>query len=366
MPRGVAALSCIYGDSGDWCAQVRTVCPARCLERHRRRGPGSDRAGRGLSGSAIRRPVASSVTDPANFTPHILNGTVYSIVQVGDQIVVGGTFTQVRTATSSTVITRNRVFAFNATDRRDQQQLQPCAQRHRLQGAADARAPTWSTSVAASPRRQQAPAGTHLFRMNVNTGAVDTGFVRRPPSTGTSATSRWSATTCSSPASSPTSTACSQKGLGTLNATTGVRDTYFTNQLAGLHRPELAGSDSPTCCRSRATRRTPSSSWSATSPRVNGDGPLPDREVRPRRLECDALALEHQPVHGGLLVEVRHLHDRRGVLPRRQYFIVSTTGAYGGGTGSNNGTAGCDVVVRFEAGTTHLADPGHLVGVHRR
>ena len=53
--------------------------------------------------------------DPANWTPHILNGTVYSIVQVGDQIVVGGTFTQVRTATSSTVITRNRVFAFNAT-----------------------------------------------------------------------------------------------------------------------------------------------------------------------------------------------------------------------------------------------------------
>ena len=28
--------------------------------------------------------------DPANFTPHILNGTVYSIVQVGNMVVVGG------------------------------------------------------------------------------------------------------------------------------------------------------------------------------------------------------------------------------------------------------------------------------------
>ena len=28
--------------------------------------------------------------DPANFTPHILDGTVYSIVQVGDMVVVGG------------------------------------------------------------------------------------------------------------------------------------------------------------------------------------------------------------------------------------------------------------------------------------
>ncbi len=45
MPRGVAALSCIYGDSGDCCAQVRTVCPARCVERRRRRRSGSCRPG---------------------------------------------------------------------------------------------------------------------------------------------------------------------------------------------------------------------------------------------------------------------------------------------------------------------------------
>src|SRR6476661_2601722 len=53
--------------------------------------------------------------DPVNFTPHILDGTVYSVVQVGNMIVVGGNFTQVRQTTSSPIITRNRVMAFNAT-----------------------------------------------------------------------------------------------------------------------------------------------------------------------------------------------------------------------------------------------------------
>src|SRR6188472_1801546 len=53
--------------------------------------------------------------DPANFTPHILDGTVYSIVQVGNMVVVGGNFTQVRQTSSSPIITRNRVMAFNAT-----------------------------------------------------------------------------------------------------------------------------------------------------------------------------------------------------------------------------------------------------------
>ena len=58
--------------------------------------PSAGAADVGLSDPQTGR---TATEDPANWTPHILNGTVYSIVQVGDQIVVGGTFTQVRTAT---------------------------------------------------------------------------------------------------------------------------------------------------------------------------------------------------------------------------------------------------------------------------
>src|SRR4051794_38015830 len=47
-------------------------------------------------------------------TPQIVDGTVYSITQVGSQIVVGGTFTAVKNPGSTTSITRNHVFSFDA------------------------------------------------------------------------------------------------------------------------------------------------------------------------------------------------------------------------------------------------------------
>lgn len=52
--------------------------------------------------------------DPANFTPHVLDGHVKSIVQVGEKMIVGGEFSEVREADSDTVLTRRNVFAFDA------------------------------------------------------------------------------------------------------------------------------------------------------------------------------------------------------------------------------------------------------------
>lgn len=52
---------------------------------------------------------------PVNTTPHVLDGTVFSIAEVGDLIVLGGSFTQVQAASGGQVLTRNRVVAFNKT-----------------------------------------------------------------------------------------------------------------------------------------------------------------------------------------------------------------------------------------------------------
>ena len=52
--------------------------------------------------------------DPVGFTPHVMDGAVYAMTRVGDMVIVGGTFTRVRNANSSTDIPRVNLFAFNA------------------------------------------------------------------------------------------------------------------------------------------------------------------------------------------------------------------------------------------------------------
>jgi hypothetical protein len=53
-------------------------------------------------------------TTPAAWTPNVLDGVVKTITQVGSEMVVGGTFTQVRPAGHSTVLARTDLFAFDA------------------------------------------------------------------------------------------------------------------------------------------------------------------------------------------------------------------------------------------------------------
>ena len=55
---------------------------------------------------------------PAKYTPNIANGAVEAIVQVGNRMVVGGSFTTVTPtagAGAGTAVTRNYLFAFDAT-----------------------------------------------------------------------------------------------------------------------------------------------------------------------------------------------------------------------------------------------------------
>jgi hypothetical protein len=63
----------------------------------------------------VPHPVVVSA-DPANWTPHVLDGKVDAIVVVGDKVVAGGLFTQVATADDpATPIARSNIFAFDAT-----------------------------------------------------------------------------------------------------------------------------------------------------------------------------------------------------------------------------------------------------------
>jgi PKD repeat protein len=74
----------------------------------------------GLMGApafAVQTAQSAIVSDnPANFTPNVLDGKVEAIAQVGNTILIGGTFTQIQASgTGQPVLTRNNIAAFDAT-----------------------------------------------------------------------------------------------------------------------------------------------------------------------------------------------------------------------------------------------------------
>ena len=68
-------------------------------------------------GAAVNTPQAALVSsNPADWTPHVLDGKVDAIVQVGSKMIAGGKFTKVATAAApTTAIARSNIFAFDAT-----------------------------------------------------------------------------------------------------------------------------------------------------------------------------------------------------------------------------------------------------------
>jgi WD40 repeat protein len=51
--------------------------------------------------------------DPVNFTPNVLDGTVWSMTVVGDTVVVGGAFSKVSDSSRRQTYSRNNIFAFD-------------------------------------------------------------------------------------------------------------------------------------------------------------------------------------------------------------------------------------------------------------
>lgn len=74
-------------------------------------------------GAGLAVPNAATASDqtlttvvrstPVNYTPNVLDGTVFSIAQAGNMIVLGGQFTQVQASTGGPVLSRNNIVAFN-------------------------------------------------------------------------------------------------------------------------------------------------------------------------------------------------------------------------------------------------------------
>lgn len=116
--------------------------------------------------------------NPVNWTPKVLDGKVDAIQQVGNTVVVGGTFTQIQDATTGAPIqTRPYLFAYNATTGAILQSWDP-----QPNGAVDAIVPDAAGDgvyISGSFTQLGTAFSSRVAKVAIATGARDTTF--KPP-----------------------------------------------------------------------------------------------------------------------------------------------------------------------------------------
>ena len=313
------------------------------------------------TGNPAPQPGKIVSDEPGQNAPHILDGTVNSIAQVGNTIVVGGQFTQARNFGSSTTLTRNNVLAFDAATGRLLTSFAPNPNGvvNKVLPAAD------GTSVYVAGKFTSAAGKSfpgHLFKVNVSTGVVDSAFV--PPIfngeirdlevvgnhlfVGGKFSKLGSVT---------------QRALATVFADTGQRDPYVNNVIAGTRNTQPGAvttvvqmSINPQNTELMAVGNFISVDGQPRSQIARFDvGNIPsgaNTTVHPTlstwstQLYTSACAARFYTY----MTDVEYSRDGT-------YFVVSTTGAYGGQAASNAGTSGCDVVTRFKDNATASSTP---------
>jgi PKD repeat protein len=297
-----------------------------------------------LGTNAALAPAATAVSTPqdkvvsevaARFTPHVLDGQVNAVVQVGDMIILGGVFSQVRPDDDPTVMTRNNIVAFSATTGVFSTTFVPSTDGE-------------VTSLLVAPDNKTVWAGgffnnvngaaaKSLVRLKVSDGSRDTGFVPpvmdgRVKDLKLSGGRLWVSGTFANVAGTPGA------GLVTLNPNTGARDSYMGLTISGVHNggvtqvlkfdiapngQKLIGIGNFTTVAGQARRQIFM---------LNISGPsaaLANWQTNQYTHICGS----------GFQSYMRDLD----ISPDGRFFVVSTTGGYGSGS-----TSSCDTTQRFE------------------
>ncbi|MEP7089751.1 MAG: PKD domain-containing protein, partial [Nocardioidaceae bacterium] len=285
-------------------------------------------------------------------TPNVLDGTVSSLTQVGQEIVVAGTFTQVQNPNTSQVIDRRGVFAFDSATGRVSSafDLGLDGRVYSVQAAADGS----SVYVGGAFLTVAGHSVRNLFKADVSTGELDPDFeaaslngqVRDLEVVGDRLWVAGKFTHIGGHA---------QRALGTLDATSGQYDPYFSGDLSGLHNPSRSGSVTDVL--------HISSNPAGTELVAVGNFTSVDGQDRSQsaRFDIGGAAYRTSSWNTSLYTQAcsrsfdTYMTDVE-YSPDGSYFVVATTGAYGG-DGSNSGTSGCDLVARWEDDQSPQATP---------
>ncbi len=166
-------------------------------------------------------------------TPHVLDGRVLSVVQVGNTVILGGTFTRARNDSSATELTRRGLLAFDATTGQISTTFVP-----NPNGTVQVVLPSGDGSTVYVGGSFTSIGGTsrqRVARISVANGSVVSAF-NAGAVTGQVRDLRLSAGRLWVAGAFTHVNGRAQRGLTTLNPTTGASLTYMALQVAGTHR----------------------------------------------------------------------------------------------------------------------------------
>jgi PKD repeat protein len=282
-------------------------------------------------------------TVPVNGTPHVLDGRVFSVAQVGNTIILGGQFTRTRNNSSTTEIARANLVAFDATTKTISTTFLP-----NPNGPVNVVLPTGdgeTVYVGGSFSSIGGQARKNLVKVRVSDGAVVTQF-----NTGNVAGQvkdlRLSNGRLWVAGSFTHISGYAQKALATVNPTTGSFNTFMRAAVAGLHNGGYT-TVGKIDINPQGTRLIAMGNFDT----LNG---VKNHQLFELDLTGTAAAASTFRTN---FYESRcstsfdsYMRDL-DFSPDGSFFVVSTTGAYGGA-----GTA-CDSTARFETEAGAAARP---------
>lgn len=283
-------------------------------------------------------------SEPASGTPNVLDGRVYAVAQVGDTILLGGTFTSAANAGSATSLVRNHLLAFSASTGQISTTFDP-----EPSGEVRAILPTGDGStvyVGGGFTSIGGVARQRIARISVADGSVVSAFNPKISSEvrdlKLSNGRLWASGGFTSVGGH------AQTALATLDPTTGAWLPYMWLAIAGQHRPGVG------------TTAVIKMDISPDGSRLVGIGNFDTLNgvTNHQIFMLDLSGATAQPAafrtsfYTSLCSSSFDTYMRDvDFSPDGSYFVVGTTGAYGGSTSA------CDEVSRFETNAGSAATP---------
>jgi hypothetical protein len=280
---------------------------------------------------------------PVKTTPAVNDGAVRAIVQIGNTIFLGGTFSSVTSHGSTTAVTRNDIVAFDATTGVISTTFLPT-----LDGPVDAlvAAPDGqSIYVGGEFSSVNGVATKSLTRLNVSNGAVTTGF-KTVAINGNVLDLRLSNGRLFIGGNFTKVATHTQSVLATLNATTGAYDPFQSLAFSGTHH---GGSTSL-----QKMDITPDGSKLVAIGNFTSVGGVSHDQVVMLNLTGASAALANwtTTLYTANCASAFNSYMRDlDISPDGAYMVISTTGAYGGSASP------CDSTTRWEMNGTGTQSP---------